>query len=184
MAGKKKETGIINIHGKEYKTVALRVAEFREQHKQKYSLVTEIMKIDDSVVLMRATIFDITGESQKAVATGHAEEYRSASKVNRTSAVENAETSAMGRALANFGLGGTELSICSADEVQHAIVKQETLANNDQVVQITALLNDGTVSEEHLVRAFGHAEVDKLLATEAARILAALATAQNQQRGE
>lgn len=170
--------GIVKIHGKEYKTVALRVNEFREAHNTEFALVSEILQVDDAKVLMKATIFDIRGDVPKPVATGHAEEYRNASKINKTSALENAETSAFGRALACFGVGGTEFA--SANEVQNAIIKQETYASPDQVATIRSLLEAGTVTNEHLIKAFGTNNPNELLATEAARILSALKTAQQQ----
>jgi len=107
--------GIVNIRGKEYQTVALRVHGFREAFPS-YSLVTTILHRDLDCVVMLATIAD---ESGRVIATGHAEEYRKASEINKTSALENAETSAIGRALAALGLGGTEFA--SADEVARAI---------------------------------------------------------------
>ena len=110
------DTGYVNIHGKQYKTVAARVNDFREQYGYSYGLLTEIVYADESVVRMKATISLPDGT---VVATGHAEEYRDSSKINKTSALENAETSAIGRALAAFGLGGTEFA--SADEVARAI---------------------------------------------------------------
>ena len=110
------DTGYVNIHGKQYKTVAARVNDFREQAEFHYGLVTEIIHADEIVVRMKASIVSPDGF---VVATGHAEEYRDSSKINKTSALENAETSAIGRALAAFGLGGTEFA--SADEVARAI---------------------------------------------------------------
>lgn len=114
----KKDSGIVNIHGKQYQTVALRVGKFREAHKD-FSLTTEIVSRDPECVVMKATI---TNESGRVLATGHSEEYRATSQINRTSALENAETSAIGRALAALGLGGTEFA--SADEVANAISQQ------------------------------------------------------------
>lgn len=116
----KKDTGVVNIHGKQYQTVALRVGKFRESHKD-YSLTTEIVSRDPECVVMKATI---TNESGRVLATGHSEEYRATSTINRTSALENAETSAIGRALAALGLGGTEFA--SADEVANAIGQQRS----------------------------------------------------------
>lgn len=110
-----KDTGIVNIHGKEYQTVAFRVGKFREEHKD-WSLLTEIVTRTDECVVMKASIVDPSG---RILATGHSEEYRADGKINATSALENSETSAIGRALAALGLGGTEFA--SADEVAHAI---------------------------------------------------------------
>jgi hypothetical protein len=114
------DTGIVNIHGKQYQTVAFRVGKFREAHKE-YSLTTEIVTRDENCVVMKATI---TNESGRVLATGHSEEYRQSSTINKTSALENAETSAIGRALASLGLGGTEFA--SSDEVARAVSGQKS----------------------------------------------------------
>lgn len=114
-----KDTGIVNIHGKDYKTVAKRVDEFRKEHGTKMSIITRLISADENTVVMKAEIID---ENQRVIATGYAEENRKASQINRTSALENCETSAIGRALANFGLGGGEYA--SADEVAQAISEQ------------------------------------------------------------
>jgi hypothetical protein len=110
-----KPTGIVNIRGKEYQTVALRVSNFRT-HFEGHALTTEVLHRDADCVVMKATISNAEG---RVVATGHAEEYRKASDINKTSALENAETSAIGRALAALGIGGTEFA--SADEVARAV---------------------------------------------------------------
>lgn len=114
-----KDTGVVNIHGKEYKTVAKRVDEFRSAHKTDLSIITSLVDRDENTVVMKAEILDKDG---RVIATGYAEEHRTASQINRTSALENCETSAIGRALANFGLGGGEYA--SADEVANAITQQ------------------------------------------------------------
>ena len=114
-----KDTGIVNIHGRDYQTVAYRVGKFREEHKD-WSLLTEIVTRTDECVVMKATIMDPSG---RVLATGHSEEYRADGKINATSALENSETSAIGRALAALGLGGTEFA--SADEVSRAVSGQK-----------------------------------------------------------
>lgn len=107
----------IAIHNKQYKTVAERVNEFRSDHAD-LTIETDILEIDSDKVLMKAFIKD----GDKTIATGHAEEERAASRINKTSALENCETSAVGRALANFGLAGEEFA--SANEVSNAIIQQ------------------------------------------------------------
>jgi hypothetical protein len=114
------DSGVVNIHGKAYETVALRVRKFREGAGKECSLTTEIVSRDDECVVMKATIATPDG---RILATGHSEEYRHTSQINRTSALENAETSAIGRALAALGLGGTEFA--TADEVANAITQQK-----------------------------------------------------------
>ena len=114
--------GIVNIRGKEYKTVALRVAEFREKYPN-YYLTTEIVKIDDDQCIIKAYVgLHKDDGSVQTFATGHAQEFRKASQINGTSYVENCETSAIGRALACLGIGGTEFA--SANEVVNAIHQQ------------------------------------------------------------
>jgi hypothetical protein len=108
----------VNIHGKSYETVASRVSRFREKYGYEYAITTEIHSIDEKTVVMKASI-----SSEGVVrATGYAEESRTSSSINRTSALENCETSAIGRALAAFGMAGTEYA--SADEVAQAIHQQ------------------------------------------------------------
>ena len=63
---------------------------------------------------------EITDQSGRVVGSGIAHEEKSQTGVNSTSYVENCETSAIGRALAAFGLG-IEDAYASADEVQEAI---------------------------------------------------------------
>ena len=113
--------GVVNIHGKEYKTVALRVSEFREVCPD-WSIVTELVSADEERVVMKAVISHLG----VPIGTGYAEEVRSASRINQTSALENAETSAIGRALAACGWGSSGTEYASADEVANAIQQQNT----------------------------------------------------------
>ena len=114
----RKDDGIVDIRGKQYFTVARRISDFREQHPD-YGIHTEILAVDEATVLCRAVITDSEG---RQLSSGIAEERRNSSNINKTSAVENAETSSVGRALAFFGLAGTE--IASADELTNAISQQ------------------------------------------------------------
>lgn len=112
-----KNKGEVEIHGKVYLTVARRIDDFRKSPDFKgWSIETNLISAEDSMVVMKAAIRDA---NNRIVATGYAEENRSFGKINKTSALENAETSAVGRALAFLGLGGSE--IASADEVSTAI---------------------------------------------------------------
>lgn len=167
-------TGVVNIRGKEYKTVALRVQEFRESEAhENWSLVTEIVVLNESQAVVKATILTPDG---RVVATGFAEEMRGQGNINRTSALENAETSAIGRALANLGFGGTEFA--SANEVQNAIQQQQTPASDEQKARIVDLMQNGLVTPDQLRSAFGHSDVNRLLEVEAARVIQAFTDAQ------
>ena len=109
----------ISIHGKSYATVSLRVAIARRVLGTALDIVTKIVSIDANTVVMQADVY-IDGQH---VSTGHAEEKRTASRINQTSALENCETSATGRALAFLGFISD--GIASAEEVSAAIVQQD-----------------------------------------------------------
>ena len=115
----------VKIHNKDYFTVAERIAKFHEDNEEsgiKLGIETQLITHDSEKVIMKALIMAGCGDNASIIATGYAEEFRNSSKINETSALENAETSAVGRALAFFGLAGTE--IASADEVAAAITQQ------------------------------------------------------------
>ena len=124
----------VNIHGKDYRTVAERVADFRDKEapSKGYSIITEIISSGD-IVQMKASILN---EEGRVLSTGFAEEVRGSTNINKTSALENCETSAIGRALANFGLGGTEYA--SSNEVLDAIVQQAELEAKKSAVEFYA----------------------------------------------
>jgi len=109
----------IKIKGKEYVEVNERLKYFRKNYPN-YTLSSEVTHIDSEMVVIKASIIDPDWVTK---ATGHAHEEKSSSFINKTSYVENCETSAWGRALANFGIG-IDSSVASADEVDTAIKKQ------------------------------------------------------------
>lgn len=118
--------GYVLIHDRWYKTVARRVWEFREDFKltDSWGINTEIIGNTDEVILIKATVTDPMG---MPVATGHAEEERGSSNINSTSALENCETSAIGRALAAAGFGGSDAEYASADEMARANTLRDQL---------------------------------------------------------
>jgi len=108
----------VKIHGKEYEIVGSRVHRFRKDHPD-WSIQSEILSQIAGEIIVRASIAD---EKNIIRATGIAHEKESASSINKTSYVECAETSAIGRALACFDYQGGEFA--SADEVAQAIHQQ------------------------------------------------------------
>jgi len=119
------QPGVVNLHGRIYKTVALRVHEFRAVHplSDGWGIITEIVSRDDESIVMRAAVVDPKG---RTLATGFAHEVRTRSGINSTSALENAETSAIGRALSACGFAGQEYA--SANEVENARKREPTTA--------------------------------------------------------
>ena len=145
----------VNIHGKEYKTVAERVGEIHKATKGMVTITTEIISNDDVEVIMKATI-----HTDDQLYTGHALERYGSTMINKTSALENCETSAIGRALAAAGYAGTEYA--SADEVANAISNQKSVngASSDfkpkgtvtitpkQIVLINKFINSHVITED------------------------------------
>lgn len=117
-------------NGKRYTTVADRVMCFRKAFGPLASICTDVDVRDPSVVRANCSIsFRLPDGGVFLVAEGHAEEWRDSSEVNMTSALENAETSAIGRALANLGLHGGEFA--TAEEVLAAKRELEQLKNRE-----------------------------------------------------
>jgi len=119
-----------NIKGKEYVEVNERIKFFRLEEKYKgWSLSSEVVHLDADSCVIKATIADPKGY---IIATGFAQEDKSSSYINKTSYVENCETSAWGRALANLGIG-IDTSIASSNEVSMAISKQSAKPKEEAV---------------------------------------------------
>jgi hypothetical protein len=112
-----------------YETVAERVQKFRDACpiSEGWALTTQINFPDGNMVLAIAQMINPSGST---VATGTAEEVRNANYINKTSAVENAETSAIGRCLFAAGFGGGEF--CSADELLTALKRQEQIKGEER----------------------------------------------------
>ena len=113
----------VNIKGKEYVEVHERVTHLRENYKNA-QLLTEIISNNNGVCVIKATLYI----DDKIVSTGHAYEKEGSTPVNKTSYIENCETSAVGRCLALFNIG-INSSVASADEVLNAIAQQKKEKN-------------------------------------------------------
>lgn len=107
--------GVTQRGGKKYTEVFVRVEAFRKAFGTDYGIDTQIVVDDGKRVVVKAVITNATGMT---IGSGMAEEIRGVGNVNKTSALENGETSAIGRALASLGLhGGTYASINEIDAV-------------------------------------------------------------------
>lgn len=119
---------MIKIHGKEYMMVNERIGKLHEKYGNSVSVETEIVSDDEQSIIIKATIsvrnFTEDGVITHQTFTGHAQEYKNSTQINTTSAYENCETSAVGRACAMLNIGA-ETSISSAEEVQTAIHQQK-----------------------------------------------------------
>lgn len=104
---------------KQYACVPARVQAFRELCPTG-TITTEIVSHEDGSIIIKATVMD---EDGKVLGTGFAQEKKDSTFINKTSYVENCETSAVGRALGFLGIGSDD-QIASAEEVANAINQQ------------------------------------------------------------
>ena len=130
-----KEMHSLNLRGNDYTQVQQRLEAFRKHAGTAYTLESEILLNDGKTILIKASIADKEG---RVIATGLAEELRNSSNVNKTSAIENCETSAWGRALANLGLHGGKM----------ASVEEITIAKNKDKQIDAEAEHDAAVREE------------------------------------
>lgn len=108
-----------DIKGKEYAEVNQRIKAFRMVYPNG-SITTELLALKDGVCIFKAKVTNNDGD---VIATGTAYEKENSTFINKTSYIENCETSAVGRALGMAGFG-IDTSVASAEEVQNAIENQ------------------------------------------------------------
>ena len=132
-----------NIKGKEYAAVNGRINAFRRLFPQGF-ISTEIVSLDAGVVVMKATCGYYENGQAVVLGTGMAYEREGSSNINKTSYIENCETSAVGRALGMAGLG-INTAVASSEEVQNAIKQQDEMKEDidpDKRVQLIDEIND------------------------------------------
>ena len=120
----------VNIKGKQYSTVAER-HRFLLKYFPETRIDEQIFFQDEKRVITKTTLY--IGETPYA--TGHAEEKRDSSFINKTSALENCLSSSLGRCLAAFGLHGSEFA--SAEELANALKQQRNGQANDLPIEKT-----------------------------------------------
>ena len=129
-----------NIKGKEYAAVNGRINAFRRLYPQGF-ITTDILSMDAGVVVMKATCGFYEDGQSVVLGTGMAYEREGSSNINKTSYIENCETSAVGRALGMAGFG-INTAVASSEEVQNAIKQQEEYQKNADGEARTRLINE------------------------------------------
>lgn len=116
-----------DIKGKHYVEVNERIRGFRALFPMGF-IKTELIQMENGTATVMAKVGYYTDNDYKEIvlATGIAQETQSSSFINKTSYIENCETSAVGRALGMLGIG-IDTSIASAEEVENAIDGQKQL---------------------------------------------------------
>lgn len=130
-----------DIKGKDYAEVNQRIKAYRMVFPTG-TIKTEMISNENGVCVFRALVTD---EENNVLATGTAYEKENSTFINKTSYIENCETSAIGRALGIAGFG-IDTSVASAEEVQNAIANQEEKnmpkASPKQIELIKTLVED------------------------------------------
>lgn len=162
----------MNIKGKNYVMVKDRVAAFRSVCPGG-AITTEIVNTDGVTVTIRATVAD---EDGRVLAQAHAQEKYNSTAINKTSALENCETSAVGRALGLLGIGIDD-SFASANEVQNAQAQQyageQWPGPNERIApnvanRLHAFLGD---REQEILAKYGKRSVNEITNAEYAAIV-------------
>lgn len=141
----------MDIKGKEYAEVPQRIKAFRMLYPNGF-IRTKILSLEGGVVIMQteAGYYDTAEDVERVLATGMAYEKEGSTFINKTSYIENCETSSVGRALGMLGIG-IDTSVASAEEVQNAIMQQkaeEKLNKTELTAVKKAIDNNGYKSEK------------------------------------
>ena len=139
-----------DIKGKEYAEVNQRIKAFRMVYPQGF-IRTKIVELKDGVCTMNASVgyYEmVNNESiEYELGTGTAYEKEDSSFINKTSYIENCETSAVGRALGMAGFG-IDVSVASAEEVANAMANQEVTQEEADTYKLTFGKHKGKTLKE------------------------------------
>ena len=127
---------ITEIKGKEYAEVNQRIKAYRMVY-PKGTILTEMISNNNGICIFKASVYD---ENANVLGTGTAYEKENSTFINKTSYIENCETSAVGRALGMAGFG-IDTSVASAEEVQNAIANQNKKDTTDYRQQLIDYCN-------------------------------------------
>ena len=155
----------MDVKGKPYVEVNERIRGFRSLFPEGF-IKTDIVQMGDGIVTMRTEVGYYNDNGEVILATGFAQEKESSSYINKTSYIENCETSAVGRALGMLGIG-IDTSVASAEEVQNAITNQEAL--NGLIESIKKVITPDRWPQ--MFKAYGVKGFDDLTVSQARDIL-------------
>ena len=152
----------MDIKGKDYVLVNERVRAFRMLYPEG-SILTDMLSDAGGICTFKATI--LNGDT--ILATGHAQEKESSSYINKTSYIENCETSAVGRALGFLGIG-IDVSIATAEEVATAIDNQERIRAEEKTISATKakafreMIHNEGIPEQFILELCGISKVEEM----------------------
>lgn len=135
----------IDIKGKKYVLVADRIVYFNHEYPNgRIKTYLKSAPEAERVIIKAVVTPDV--DNDKRVFTGYSQALWGDGYINKTSAIENCETSAIGRALAMMGIGVID-SLASVDEINKAEMQSKMSLSNTQVKQISEALEAKGITE-------------------------------------
>ena len=143
-----------DIKGKDYAEVNQRIKAFRMVYPEG-TIDTELISNENGICIFRAEV----SNKDVLLGTGTAYEKEGSTFINKTSYIENCETSAVGRALGMAGFG-IDTSVASAEEVQNAIAQQEqkevenlqdTIINKNKLEALNKAIENKKITDDEVL---------------------------------
>jgi len=158
-----KEIQTIDVKDRPYAQVSQRIKAFRKLFPTGF-ICTDLISNENGVCIIKATVGykDENGE-RCVLGTGTAYEKENSSFINKTSYIENCETSACGRALGMCGFG-IDADVASAEEVQNANLQQEAEKpiTAEQRKALTKMMKEDNIPESYIGELYGVSEIKEL----------------------
>lgn len=147
----------------DYVAVNERIEKFYEKYPQG-SIETEIVHNENGEVIFKAYAYRDKEDTKPA--TGHAMEKEGSSFINKTSHIENCETSAVGRALAMLGFE-IKKSIASKEEVENAQLQQtaEEKINKTKLSALNQAIENRNITDnqvEEILSKYGYSSTSEI----------------------
>ena len=159
----------IDIKGNQYTQVAERIKAFRMVYPMGF-IKSEMISNENGICIFRAEVgynnegrFDGDRTEEVVLGVGHAYEKEGSSFINKTSYIENCQTSAVGRALGMAGFG-IDSDVASAEETQNAQLQQDALkpiTAEKRKSLIKSCQEDG-IPESYICELYGVTEIKEL----------------------
>lgn len=165
----------VNIKGKEYAEVNQRIKAFRMVYPEGF-INTDMKSNENGICIFHAAVgYYVEKEGfldRVTLGTGTAYEKESSTFINKTSYIENCETSAVGRALGMAGFG-IDTSVASAEEVETAIANQDTgkKITATKAKTLEKMIISHNVNIEDVLKYYGHDELKEFTEKEFATVL-------------
>ena len=157
-----------DIKGKEYAEVNQRIKAFRMVYPQG-TIETALIKCENGMCIMRAEVMIKEENGMKVLGTGTAYEKENSSFINKTSYIENCETSAVGRALGMAGFG-IDTSIASYEDVANAMQRQNEIDSKKVIGDkeksiLTKTCQKYNITDDEfylIISSFGYNNIDEI----------------------